>query len=46
MMQVQYEKCVPRWGVQEIVVAGRTEGNPFTDYEISAIFPMKVNGSE
>ena len=49
MMQVQYEKCVPRWGVQEIVVAGRTEGNPFTDYEISAIFSneserKRVNG--
>ena len=48
-MQVQYEKCVPRWGVQEIVVAGRTEGNPFTDYEISAIFSneserKRVNG--
>lgn len=48
-MQMQYKKRVPRWGVQEIVVTGRTEGNPFTDYEISAIFSneseqKRVNG--
>ena len=42
-MQIQYQKQVSRWGVQEIVVSGKSEGNPFTDYEISAVF---VCGSE
>ncbi len=37
-MQLQYQKQVPRWGVQEITVSGKDTGNPFTDYEISAVF--------
>lgn len=30
--------AVEKWGVQEIVCPGPTSGNPFTDYEIHAVF--------
>jgi len=31
-------QVIERWGVFEAALHGKTEGNPFTDYEISGIF--------
>ena len=31
-------KQTERWGVFELTLPGRTEGNPFTDYEIRGVF--------
>lgn len=33
-----YEKQVEKWGVFEVRVSGKTEGNPFVDYNIKASF--------
>jgi len=37
-MTMQYASVVEKWGMQEILCPGRTDGNPFTDYEIHASF--------
>jgi len=33
-----YQKTVEKWGVFELRVSGKADGNPFTDYEITAEF--------
>jgi len=33
-----YEKTVSKWGVFEVTCQGRTDGNPFTDYQIEGMF--------
>lgn len=43
------DKQVERWGLFEVRLSGRTEGNPFKDYEIQGLFigdneSKKVNG--
>lgn len=40
-MAQAYPKQVERWGVFEIALPGRTDGNPFTDYEIHGTFTGK-----
>ena len=42
-------KQIEKWGVFEAVVNGKSDGNPFLDYEITGIFTgecetVKVNG--
>lgn len=37
-MKVLYSPTVEKWGVQEIICPGRTDGNPFTDHDIHAEF--------
>ena len=37
-MNYSYPATAPRWGVFEVTMPGRTEGNPFTDYTITATF--------
>ena len=37
---------VERWGVFEVSVTGKTEGNPFTDYEIGGIFTSRNESVE
>jgi hypothetical protein len=49
MYKCIYERQVEKWGIFEVSVPGKTEGNPFTDYDIIAIFSgtnetKKVNG--
>ncbi len=49
MRQCIYEKHIEKWGVFEVRVSGKTEGNPFVDYEIWAEYShscetKKVNG--
>ena len=44
-------KQIEKWGVFEAAVNGKSEGNPFLDYEITGIFTgehetVKVNGEE
>ena len=34
----RYNKQVEKWGVFEVRVLGKMEGNPFTDYEIKGVF--------
>lgn len=46
---MKYTKQVERWGIFEFSCSGRTEGNPFVDYNIQARFQSKsesktVNG--
>lgn len=41
MINITYKNQVEKWGVQEIVCHGKTEGNPFTDYTIQGIFRGK-----
>lgn len=38
MSEIQFPKQVEQWGVFEICVKGKTDGNPFTDYEIVGEF--------
>lgn len=38
MIQHTYLSTVEKWGVQEIVCPGRTEGNPFLDADIKGVF--------
>jgi hypothetical protein len=38
MNQVVFSGQVRRWGVQELCVSGPSEGNPFTEQKISAVF--------
>lgn len=40
-MAQAYPKQVERWGVFEIALPGRADGNPFTDYEIHGTFTGK-----
>jgi len=40
MIRSKTEK-VERWGVFEVALDGKTEGNPFTDYEIKGFFAHK-----
>ena len=40
-MNYSYPATAPRWGVFEVTMPGRTEGNPFTDYTITATFTGK-----
>ena len=35
---LHYTQKVERWGIFEIALEGKSEGNPFTDYEIKAEF--------
>lgn len=37
-MTVQFNSSIERWGLQEIVCPGPTDGNPFVDYTIHAEF--------
>ncbi len=37
---------VERWGVFEVSATGKTEGNPFTDYEIGGIFTSRNESVE
>lgn len=37
-MQCDYVKAVERWGVFTVSLNGRTDGNPFTDYQIYGTF--------
>lgn len=41
MKQCSYEKQVEKWGMLEISLEGKTEGNPFTDYGIQGTFTGK-----
>lgn len=41
MGTADYKAQVERWGIQEITLKGKTEGNPFTDYSIRGIFTGK-----
>jgi hypothetical protein len=38
MEECIYEKSVERWGVFEVRVPGKFDGNPYVDYEIQAVF--------
>ena len=40
-MNYSYPATAPRWGVFEVTMPGKTEGNPFTDYTITATFTGK-----
>ncbi len=49
MDQCIYEKRIEKWGVFEVRVPGEMEGNPYTDYQIQAVFSgahetIRVNG--
>lgn len=35
---MEYPKQVEKWGMLEVAVSGKTEGNPFTDYTVTAQF--------
>jgi len=37
-MVLKYEKAVEKWGVFEVSVPGKSEGNPFVDYAIEGEF--------
>jgi hypothetical protein len=38
MSTFSYLKQVEQWNIQEIVVGGYSDGNPFTDYQIRGSF--------
>jgi hypothetical protein len=38
MKECRYDKQVEKWGIFEVRVFGKTEGNPYTDYDIQAVF--------
>ncbi len=38
MEQIVYDKHVERWGLFEVRLSGKIKGNPYTDYEIKAVF--------
>lgn len=40
-MMTSYPKTIERWGLQEIVLKGPSEGNPFTETEITGTFTGK-----
>ena len=40
-MQINYPATAEQWGVWEISLKGRTEGNPFTDYPVAGVFTSK-----
>jgi len=41
MAEYNYQKQIERWEVFEFSCPGKTEGNPFTDYEITGVFKSK-----
>ena len=45
-MNYSYPATAPRWGVFEVTMPGRTEGNPFTDYTITATFTGKEGSGQ
>ena len=40
-MQIKYPDTAEQWGVWEISLEGRTDGNPFTDYPVTGVFTSK-----
>ena len=40
-MNVSYPATAPRWGVFEVTLPGKSDGNPFVDYSITASFTGK-----
>ena len=40
-MQINYPDTAEQWGVWEISLEGRTDGNPFTDYPVTGVFTSK-----
>lgn len=48
-MEMNYSKSVEKWGIMEVSVKGRQDGNPYTDYTICGTFygkneTVKVDG--
>lgn len=41
MKNIGFPATVERWGVFEARLPGKTDGNPFTDYQISGVFNYK-----
>lgn len=41
MQEIGYKKQVERWDVQEIVLRGKSDKNPFVDYNIFGCFTGK-----
>ena len=41
MQEIGYKKQVERWDVQEIVLTGKSDKNPFVDYNIFGCFTGK-----
>lgn len=37
-MSMRYSSTLPRWGVQEILIPGPAEGNPFVEQQLSGVF--------
>ena len=41
MTEFKYSSQVEKWGIFEVSMPGKSEGNPFTDYEITGTFTSK-----
>lgn len=41
MSEFTYTNTVEKWGIFEVSMPGKAEGNPFTDYEITGTFTSK-----
>ena len=41
MSEFTYTSAVEKWGIFEVSMPGKSEGNPFTDYEITGTFTSK-----
>ena len=41
MSECVYNQIVEKWGIFEVSMPGKTQGNPFTDYTIQGTFSCK-----
>ena len=41
MAECKYMNQVEKWGIFEVEMPGKSDGNPFTDYDITGTFSSK-----